>query len=115
MRPHPTLRSPRVLPLTRCFLWRFGRFRVPAGKQVSDEGATLRDLVGCIAGLIRELVEVFSKLRKAACQICLDNRPGAPPLRPDGNCNVRARRFYERTGWTPDSAVMTDDSRGFPI
>ena len=29
--------------------------------------------------------------------------------------NARARRFYERAGWAPDGAVMTDDSRGFPI
>lgn len=29
--------------------------------------------------------------------------------------NDRARRFYARTGWAEDGAVMQDDSRGFPI
>jgi GNAT superfamily N-acetyltransferase len=29
--------------------------------------------------------------------------------------NARARRFYERAGWAPDGAVLTDDSRGFAI
>jgi RimJ/RimL family protein N-acetyltransferase len=31
------------------------------------------------------------------------------------DANARARRFYERAGWAPDGAVMTDDSRGFRI
>ena len=29
--------------------------------------------------------------------------------------NYRARRFYEREGWRPDGAELTDDVRGFPI
>ena len=29
--------------------------------------------------------------------------------------NTRARRFYERAGWTPDGAAKTDHSWGFPI
>jgi hypothetical protein len=29
--------------------------------------------------------------------------------------NRRARRFYEREGWRPDGAELTDDTRGFPI
>ncbi|HSZ43600.1 MAG TPA: GNAT family N-acetyltransferase [Trebonia sp.] len=29
--------------------------------------------------------------------------------------NARARRFYERAGWTLDGADTTDDSRGFTI
>jgi GNAT superfamily N-acetyltransferase len=29
--------------------------------------------------------------------------------------NARARDFYAKAGWTEDSAVQTDDSRGFPI
>lgn len=29
--------------------------------------------------------------------------------------NTRARRFYERAGWTPDGAAKTDHSRSFPI
>jgi GNAT superfamily N-acetyltransferase len=29
--------------------------------------------------------------------------------------NTRARRFYERAGWTPDGAAKTDQSWGFPI
>ncbi|HEU5421786.1 MAG TPA: GNAT family N-acetyltransferase, partial [Streptosporangiaceae bacterium] len=29
--------------------------------------------------------------------------------------NDRARRFYARTGWAEDGAVLQDDSRGFPI
>jgi hypothetical protein len=31
------------------------------------------------------------------------------------DANERARRFYERTGWAPDGADLTDDSRGFTI
>jgi GNAT superfamily N-acetyltransferase len=31
------------------------------------------------------------------------------------DANARARRFYERAGWAPDGAVLTDDSRGFAI
>jgi len=29
--------------------------------------------------------------------------------------NVRARRFYEASGWSPDGALKRDESRGFPI
>ena len=29
--------------------------------------------------------------------------------------NGRARRFYEREGWRPDGADVTDDARGFPV
>jgi GNAT superfamily N-acetyltransferase len=31
------------------------------------------------------------------------------------DANTRARRFYERAGWAPDGATMTDDTRGFTI
>jgi GNAT superfamily N-acetyltransferase len=31
------------------------------------------------------------------------------------DANLRARKFYERAGWAPDGAVLTDDSRGFLI
>jgi GNAT superfamily N-acetyltransferase len=31
------------------------------------------------------------------------------------DANARARRFYERAGWAPDGAVLTDDSGGFTI
>ncbi len=29
--------------------------------------------------------------------------------------NARARRFYEREGWTPDGATKTEDLDGFPL
>lgn len=29
--------------------------------------------------------------------------------------NVRARRFYEKTGWIPDGTTRSDDMSGFPI
>ena len=29
--------------------------------------------------------------------------------------NARARRFYEREGWTPDGALKTEDLDGFPL
>jgi GNAT superfamily N-acetyltransferase len=29
--------------------------------------------------------------------------------------NVRARRFYETGGWSPDGGQKLDESRGFPI
>jgi GNAT superfamily N-acetyltransferase len=29
--------------------------------------------------------------------------------------NARARRFYERNGWTPDGATKRSEARGFPL